>query len=99
MFESELHKIKKNKTEYTINAQNGQCNSTSENDEERFENEYINNPEYKKTLSSFVNIKDNNGQTALHLASMCGNCLAMKLLIKYNGSAFIKDEFKKVLLI
>ena len=64
-----------------------------------FENAYTSSIEYKKLLGSFMNTKDNNGQTALHIAASNNNLEGIKTLIEYGASLFIRDVNGKVIII
>lgn len=61
-----------------------------------FEMRYFVSPEYKKSQQSFVNAKDNNGHTALHVAAFSNNMRGVKVLLKYGGCPFMKDMQDKV---
>lgn len=63
-----------------------------------FEAAYYFSPEHKRSLQSFVNVRDDGGQTALHTAASSGNLRAVKTLMEYGASVFVKDLSEKVLL-
>jgi len=64
-----------------------------------FENAYASSIEYKKLLGSFMNTKDNKGQTALHIAASNNNLEGIKTLIGYGVPLFMRDRNGKVIII
>eukprot|EP00826_Nyctotherus_ovalis_P039509 TRINITY_DN3806_c0_g2_i4.p1 TRINITY_DN3806_c0_g2~~TRINITY_DN3806_c0_g2_i4.p1 ORF type:complete len:102 (-),score=15.17 TRINITY_DN3806_c0_g2_i4:333-638(-) len=61
-----------------------------------FEMRYFVSPEYKKSQQNFVNVKDNNGHTALHVAAFSNNMRGVKVFLEYGGCPFMKDMQDKV---
>jgi len=61
-----------------------------------YEQKLIKTEEYKKALSQFINFRDFQDQTALHLAAQQGNINAIKALIDFGAQLFIRDYKKRV---
>jgi ankyrin repeat protein len=89
-----LHKTGNRKTEYKMTIQEAQDDKYML--DASFENAYTSSTEYKKSLGSFINVKDNNGQTAFHIAASNNNLEGIKTLICYEVSLFIRDIDGKV---
>lgn len=64
-----------------------------------FESRYFISSEYKKTKQSFINAKDSDGHTALHVVAFNNNVKGVKMLLKYGGCPFIKDLQERVFFI
>ena len=87
--------LKKNK-DYKVVVQTVQNDNKTYELNSSFESKYINSAEYKKSLNSFINLKDNNGHTAIHIAVLNNNLNGIKTFIEYGASVFIRDNQEKV---
>lgn len=56
-----------------------------------FEKEYFGTSEYRKSLLSYVNSRDQQERTALHVAALKSNLPAVKSLLARNTSPFLRD--------
>ncbi len=61
-----------------------------------FEKTYTVSGEYKRALSAYINSQDYEGRTALHVAALNKNMLAMKALVRNGANMFIRDCKKQV---
>jgi hypothetical protein len=74
------------------------CESEAEYElDSSFEREYMRSSAYEQAERMFVNKRDYEGNTALHIASKRGNMAALKALLRANASMFLRNGQGQVL--